>query len=404
MILLEKIDQKRKLTIAFWVILVLLISWSSLIDSLSKEYINASTLQALAAYGFARAINSAVSLASSISFSTSFVVGFDIQPFQVLDPLNDLVEQYSSAMKLSISSLIIQKIVTEGLSTLFFKVGLTLLGIIFIASLYIRDGAYSFFLFRFFAFFTLIRFLIVMIVFMNGMVEQAFIDKEISTNMQEVEGATTQLEQKTNSENELSADERQGLITMREDYTNERSQLTEQIDTLEEELLSSKNNLIPLESKINELEEEMGTIEKLNVFSREDEYIQANSERDRAIAQKEKIQNDLEDLKRERDNVENNIQKTTDIIDGKNVSEGWMTNTKDKISEFRDMARWERIVTTVEDTIPYLLNLMAAFLLKTLIMPLVFLALFLKGFKYIWNIDPRTWIKGEYKKVKDADN
>ena len=400
MIAIKGIDQKRKITISILVILTLIASWSNVIDYLSKEYINASTLQALTAYGFARIINSAVSLASSVSISASLGFGFDIQPFQVLDPLNDLVEQYSSAMKLSISSLIIQKIVIEALSTLFFKVGLTILGTAFIVSLYIRDGAYSFFLFRLFAFFIMIRFLIVLVVFMNGIVEQAFIDKNISNNMQEIEEAANQIEQNKSSENELSVDESQGLITMRDEFENERMQLIDQINSLEEALLSSRNNLIPLENKINELEEQMGTIEKLNIFSRGDEYIQASSERNDAITQIEQVQMELESLIAQRDAVEHSIQNTTNIIEGRNVSEGWMSSMRNKISEFRDMARWERIVTTVEDIIPYLLNLMAAFLFKTLIMPLVFLALFLKGFKYIWGMNPRTWIKGEYKKLR----
>ncbi|MDX1738762.1 MAG: hypothetical protein R3261_11035, partial [Alphaproteobacteria bacterium] len=140
--------------------------------------------------------------------------------------------------------------------------------------------------------------------------------------------------------------------------------------------------------------------EKLNIFSRGDEYIQASSERNDAITQIEQVQMELESLIAQRDAVEHSIQNTTNIIEGRNVSEGWMSSMRNKISEFRDMARWERIVTTVEDIIPYLLNLMAAFLFKTLIMPLVFLALFLKGFKYIWGMNPRTWIKGEYKKLR----
>ncbi|BBI60518.1 hypothetical protein HSBAA_18240 [Vreelandella sulfidaeris] len=108
----------------------------------------------------------------------------------------------------------------------------------------------------------------------------------------------------------------------------------------------------------------MGTIEKLNVFSREDEYAQAISEKESAIIQIEQFQDEIENLTTQLDSVDKNIQNTTDIIEGNNVTEGWMASMSNKISEFRDIAKWERIVTTVEDIIPSLLNLMAAFYLR----------------------------------------
>jgi hypothetical protein len=404
MLELKELDKSRKLIISLLVIIILIISWTGIIDHLSREYVNASTVQALAAYGTARVINAAVSLASSISISASLGVGFDVQPFQILDPLNDLVEQYSSAMKFSISSLIVQKIIVETISTLFFKVALTLLGIAFIISTHFRDGIYSFFIFRIFAFFTMIRFLVVMVVLMNGVVEQAFVDKRIAISIQEVEVAASQIEQNKIPENGLSVDERQGLLTMREELQNEYSQLIEKLNDKETALLTSQNNIIPLENRVSELEGEMGTIEKLNVFSREDDYAQAISEKESAIIQIEKVQDEIENLATQLDSVDKNIQNATDIIEGNNVTEGWMASMTNKISEFRDMAKWERIVTTVENIIPSLLNLMAAFLFKTLIMPLVFLILFLKGFKYIWRIDPRKWAKDEYVQMKKIDS
>lgn len=265
------VSRNRKLAILVAVAAVLLISWSGIIDELSRDYVNTSTLQALAAYASARLLNALVSVASSITFSAQMGVGFDIQPFQILDPINDLVEQYSTAMKIAISSLIVQKILIEAVSTLIFKVALTVLSFAFAASLYVRDGAHAFTLFRLFCLFAMLRFLIVLVVLLNAWVDQAFVDTIVSPQMEEVSQVAGQLN------DEVSA--------------------------------------------------------------------------------------------------------------------------RDKLSSLKNMAQWERITESVEQIVPAILNLMAAFILKTLILPLVFLALLLKGFRHIWGVDPRSWIRQEYREI-----
>ncbi|BBI60519.1 hypothetical protein HSBAA_18250 [Vreelandella sulfidaeris] len=79
-------------------------------------------------------------------------------------------------------------------------------------------------------------------------------DKRIAISLQEVEVAASQIEQNRSPENGLSVDERQGLLTMREELENEHSQLIDKIDDKETALLTSQNNLIPLENRVSELE------------------------------------------------------------------------------------------------------------------------------------------------------
>ncbi|NOG30556.1 hypothetical protein HLB35_00055 [Halomonas sp. TBZ9] len=239
---------------------------------------------------------------------------------------------------------------------------------------------------------------------MNGVVDQAFVDRNITPSMQEVEGAANQLEKSQSTENDLNEDEIKGLIAMREQLQSERTQIIEQINSREKVLEELQAELSTFIDRVEELEEQMGTIEKLNVFSREDEYVQASAELEEAASLVEQAQAEHNELTAQLNALDEDIKNTTDMIEGNNVNEGWLTSMRNKMSEFRDMARWERIVTTVEDVIPSLLNLMAAFLFKTLIMPLIFLALFLKGFKYIWGVDPRKWAQDEYAKMKKVED
>ncbi|WP_404296931.1 hypothetical protein [Halomonas sp.] len=402
MIDVQGIDQKRKLAIVIAVIFVVLISWTGIIDTLSKDYVNASTVQALAAYAIARIINAAVSLASSITIGASLGFEFNVQPFQILDPINDLVEQYSSVMKFAISSLVIQKILVEAVSTFIFKLLLTLLAFSFVASMYIKDGFYSFFLFRIFAFFAMIRFMIVLVILMNGIVDQAFVDKNISPRMQEVSEVANQLEnQGSDSDTGLSEDEREGLLAMRDQFQEEKALLKATLEESESEIKIIEEEIEIAQAAVSEFENAMGTVERLNIFSREEDYKSAVQFEKEVQERLDNKMEEISDISRQLDETENSLENTVALLEGRPVKEGWLSSASSKIAEFRDMAMWERIKSTVEDIIPSILNLMAAFTFKTLIMPLIFLALFLKGFKYIWGVDPRRWVKDEYSKMKE---
>lgn len=404
----EGISHKRRMAIVVAVAVVVFLSWSGLIDSLSKEYVDGSIFQALAAFATARTINALVSLASSVTIEGSAGVGivgsFGIQPFQILDPINDLIEQYSTAMKFSVASLVVQKILIEMVSTWIFKFLLTFLGIAFIVSMYIKEGAYSFTMLRLFSLLALVRFLFVLVVAMNGIVDKAFIDKNVSPRLQEVSTTANQLEgQLSEEEGGLSEDERQGLISMKEELEESKLRLEVSAEMVEEEVGTISSDVEEARAVLADLESGMGTIERYNVFSREEAHDRALED----LAQKESYlsekQKELADLRARMTEIDEDTENTIDILEGRVVDEGWLTGIKQQLAGFRDMAMWERIKESVGSIVPSILNLMAAFVLKTLIMPIIFLALFLKGFKYIWGMDPRKWAKDEYQKIKKEE-
>lgn len=399
MIDMKAASQRKRLVIVFFVVSVLLLSWSGAIDAWSKSYIDISTIQALAAFATARLINAAVSLASSINIGVSLGVGFNVNPFQVLDPINDLVEQYSSVMKVAISSLVIQKIIIEAISTVFFKLMLFILGVLLVVSLYFKDAVYSFFFFRLFAFFAMIRFLVVMVIVLNGIVDQAFVDKNISPNMQALESTADQLESGSSLENGLSDDERQGLEAMIAEFESQSENIKNQLDGYSVQLESALIEYNDVEQRLADIESTMSRVERLNFLSREENHAEVIDELNAKEKEVERIQSNIDLLVAERNQLDDDIENTNDVLQGKNVDENWMSNARDKIAEFRDMAKWERIAESVQNIVPNMLNLMAAFTFKTLILPLIFLAILIKGFKYIWGVDPRAWVRSEYKKI-----
>lgn len=99
----------------YWAIaglgLLILISWLPAIDNIADADIDAGFNRALVSFGVAKSLNMAISFIQSTQFSAQPMgVGVAISPGELLDPINDLVEQFSNFMLLATVAFGIQKI------------------------------------------------------------------------------------------------------------------------------------------------------------------------------------------------------------------------------------------------------------------------------------------------------
>ena len=97
----------NKLLLVVFTLLALFLAASFTIDENAKKMIDESFKQAIIVFGSAKALNGVISLAQGTELNLPFVV---IAIGQILDPINDLVEQFSLVMLASLVSLGIQKI------------------------------------------------------------------------------------------------------------------------------------------------------------------------------------------------------------------------------------------------------------------------------------------------------
>lgn len=81
-----------------------------LVDSVGGAALDASFKRALAALAATRGLDSAISLAQSSEVSFSFGPGGSLGIGQVLDPVNDLIEQYGSLLLTSTTALGVQQL------------------------------------------------------------------------------------------------------------------------------------------------------------------------------------------------------------------------------------------------------------------------------------------------------
>lgn len=97
----------NKFLILIFSIVALGLSFSFIIDIKGQGLVDDSFAQAVVVFGSAKALNAVISLAQGTELSVPF---FTFAIGEVLDPINDLVEQFSLVMLASMTSLGIQKI------------------------------------------------------------------------------------------------------------------------------------------------------------------------------------------------------------------------------------------------------------------------------------------------------
>lgn len=89
----------RRIILALSVAIMLLCAWLAPLDSTAIKQVDAGLKRALISFATARVLNAVISVAqgTEVSFQP-FGVGVNLTPGQVLDPVNDLVEQFSTLM------------------------------------------------------------------------------------------------------------------------------------------------------------------------------------------------------------------------------------------------------------------------------------------------------------------
>ncbi len=88
----------RRLALVLLLLGVAGLAWLKPLDQLAESYAEAGFKRAVASFATARALNAVISVVQGTELSGGVVVGVTLAPGQVLDPLNDLIEQFSSLM------------------------------------------------------------------------------------------------------------------------------------------------------------------------------------------------------------------------------------------------------------------------------------------------------------------
>jgi len=389
----EKLDQrsylKKWLLIAI-VILCIAVSWVGIIDKQTKKYVGDAIYQSTMAYGSARALNAAISVAQSAKVGVSFGGEASFQPLEILDPVNDMVEDYATAMKYSIGSLIIQRILVEILANSLFKWIVLGVGVLLILSLFFLNGMYAFLFFKGFAFITLIRFMFVVTMLLSSFVGGPFLSKQIDDHTDSVNQATEVIGLTNTINKELPPERRAEINQQIQKIELQQIELAEPIQNQKKIVSNAKKEMQKAQNELDEITGKRDLIERLNIFSDSNEIDAAQ----KVLKQSTKVYNTAvesqEELTEKLDGLHKSQSGLQKQLRGK---ESFISEMKRKLQSLRTLFDSQKIKQILENSISAMLNLIAIFIFKTLIIPIAFLLLILRSFKWIWRIDLNAFLK-----------
>jgi hypothetical protein len=106
---------------------LLALSWAPQVDTFAEDTVDAALTRALTAFAIARGINGAISVAQSTEVAVQPAgIGVSLNPGEILDPVNDLIEQFSRLMLAASASLGLQKLLVGVSAWVPLKVVLTI--------------------------------------------------------------------------------------------------------------------------------------------------------------------------------------------------------------------------------------------------------------------------------------
>jgi hypothetical protein len=125
----------RKTTWSVVAVLVVIIAFTGGIDRLSEQTASAALTRALVTFAASRALNGAISAAQGTELALEPAgIGVVLSVGQVLDPINDLVERFSTVMLVAASSIGLQNVLLRITSTAGFDIALAVIALWLLAS------------------------------------------------------------------------------------------------------------------------------------------------------------------------------------------------------------------------------------------------------------------------------
>ena len=364
---------------------LMFLSVFGVLDYFAKVYVEQTRNESIGIYAISKSINAGISVLQSSQVKMPFVAS--LQVGEVLDPINDAVERLSTAMAWAIGSLFLQQIVLEVISNWFFKLFFLVTGLATISALLLIGwehprnlfsktfnvseltlAHYCNLLVRILIVSTILRFIVPAVVIISFLVSQMLLGTEIKQHKKNL----STLNQKVPIDKSMSSLDDQRLVEQRRRKGSE-------LDELQKSRTIYKQEYENLDKKIDRLNKKAGwsrwVPEFLGGEPPGNELISAKA-RQKSISRKMEatqeriyaIENDLECIKRKI--VGQNCDSWLDKLSNKSKAiYRWLTRHGD-ISEISDKAN--EMATSI-------IILLAAIVIKNILIPLSFLAIAIKG-------------------------
>ena len=177
-----------RLLIAIFIIALVGLSSSRVLDDYVDDYTSESIRNAALTYASARGINAVVSMLQSSEVEAGVgIVSGSMTIGEVLDPLNDMIERFSTVMTWVLASLAAQKVLLLLASHTMFLYLVAVLGASALLLLYFGPGAARNLAMRFFLVVVFVRFALGLAVALNSGADYLFLEQQLQANDREIE-------------------------------------------------------------------------------------------------------------------------------------------------------------------------------------------------------------------------
>jgi len=375
--------------IAVAAVFIVILSWLGVLDTASENYVNSAIVQATVAFASARTLNAVISVAQNTEVS---IVVFSMAIGELLDPLNDLVEQYSTLMKYAIASLLVQKLLLVITSSTVFKIFLTVAGVWAAGTALMgREKAFAF-SFRLFVFVAFLRFALVLAVALNGLVSHFFVNEQIDAEVERLQ-ATTEVVEQVSGDETVDPKRKAELAARKDELLTEKVDHIKVRDGFEVSLSGALVNLDSAKKRLAAAEELIPWKDK---FFDSDALRKEKADVNSAQASVEYFEgkiseenDDIEALDEEITTIDNQLMGKANgwIETARNAATSAVGSVKENFT-----SRVSGLVDELNESVSNILDLMAAFLLKTLILPLIFLYMVVMLTRIIWGVDMGRYV------------
>ena len=377
---------------------LMVLSTHGTLDNLAKNWVKETTEDSIKIFALSKSINAGISVLQSSQVKIPFVVS--IQVGEALDPINDAVERLSSAMVWATGSLFLQQIVLEVASSsifklIFFVVGLLAISALLLAArerirnqfcgvLKVSEDTFAHYrdlLVRILIVTTFFRFIVPAFVIVSFLLSQMFLlDTKIDTLQKNLSDQKKNLplitEQVSRSAKKDSFDPQR--------LEEEKPRLENELARLKKSLSSNQQEAEKLDKEIDQLNEKVGwgqwalgwVPEFFGGAPTQGELVSAREKREKINQQMAKIQERLHAINDELEcfnrrlageSCDSLLSKLSNLPSAI-LPDGIKTFFTD-ITELPDKAN---------EMVKNITKLLAAIVIKNILLPLIFLAIALK--------------------------
>jgi hypothetical protein len=190
---MTKLKFIQRMVLAVFVVIIIAFAWFTKLDSTANQLNDVNMKRALISFASARTLNAVISVAQGTEVAVEPAgVGVVFTPGQVLDPINDLVEQFSNLMLVASVAIGVQKILISigGFWLMSLALTIVMLGW---ASFYFRQQNPPMWLSKILVIFLMVRFAIPVVTLGTDLIFQKFMSADYVASQQVIDSASAQV-------------------------------------------------------------------------------------------------------------------------------------------------------------------------------------------------------------------